>query len=320
MRAVAAELRAEERIREGRALRVTTQVEFLVSHVLLRYSADKQAPEPTQNELPPLLDLVGHLIDKLVLTIDELYPGSSIPQLLRDADRCAELAPLLLTDLETGGGPLELPLKYQAAAVRARRSRKPNAVIVLVDASALPDGTPFVFRPRSAAEAAAFDAWLAEDPRRGRATWVNNRSKPLLWEANGLRYSPSGLAKDMLNAVGIATNAVQGTSYWYLKDGTGSLVDLADAIRKVRRAGPCEDPDRVTFTPKLRADFARRSGAPVMIGSPREPSRLGSRSGGWCTATGSARSGHHLSRSGIAPNHHRHVRRAVARPSRAASR
>jgi hypothetical protein len=94
-----------------------------------------------------------------------------------------------------------------------------------------------VFRPRSAAGAAAFDAWLAEDPRRGRATWVNNRSKPLLWEGDGRRYSPSGLAKDMLNAVGIATNAVQGTSYWHLKDGAGSLVELADAIREGEESG-----------------------------------------------------------------------------------
>lgn len=237
MRSVSAALRSEERLREGRALRVASQAEFLITHVLLQHSARQQAPEPSPESWPALLDHVGHLVDKLVLTIDELYPGSSIPQVLRDADRCAALAPLLAVDLMIGGEVLELPLKYQAAAVRARRSRKPNAVTVLVDASALADGTPFEFRPRSAAEALAFDAWLTEDPRRGRATWINNRSRPLLWEADGRRYSPSGLAKDMLNAVGIATNAVQGTSYWYVKGGAGSLVDLADEIRSGELSG-----------------------------------------------------------------------------------
>ena len=238
MRAVAAKLRTEERNREGRALRVTTQAEFLVSHVLLRHSEDKQAPEPTQNEWPPLLDLVGHLIDKLVLTIDELYPGSSIPQLLRDADRCAELASLLLTDLETGGEPLELPLKYQAAAVRARRSRKPNAVIVLVDASALADGTPFVFRPRSAAEAAAFeDGWpriLGGDAQPGSTTAASRccgkptvgATPPAASRRTCSTPSASPRTPCRARATGTSRTAPAPWSTWPTRSG------------KVRRAGP----------------------------------------------------------------------------------
>ena len=72
-------------------------------------------------------------------------------------------------------------------------------------------------------------AWLAADPRRGRATWVNSRSKPLLWEADGKQYSPSRLASHIREeALGKPfNNAVQGTRYWFVP-GSGSLVDLSE--------------------------------------------------------------------------------------------
>jgi hypothetical protein len=44
--------------------------------------------------------------------------------------------------------------------------------------------------------------WLAEDPRRGQATWTNHRGTPLLRAADGKRYSPTGLVMHMLGQVG----------------------------------------------------------------------------------------------------------------------
>lgn len=37
--------------------------------------------------------------------------------------------------------------------------------------------------------------WLAEESARGTATWVKQRVRPLLWAADGKRYSPSGLVQ-----------------------------------------------------------------------------------------------------------------------------
>ncbi len=232
MRAVADRLRAEEKQRDGRALRVAAQSEYLVAHVLLRHAVTESSREPSSTQWSALLDLVGPLVDLLVMTIDRLYTVHSVAQqVFRDPDSCVELAGIALDHLATGSKTPALPIEYQSATVRSRRQRKPNAVTVLIDASALPDGTELRFVPRSAAEDAAFAPWLTEDGRRGRATWVNNRSKPLLWEADGQRYSPSGLAMAMLGMVGLKVRAVQGPSFWHVP-GTGSLVDLADVVRE----------------------------------------------------------------------------------------
>ena len=60
----------------------------------------------------------------------------------------------------------------------------------LIDAGRIPEGTKIIFRPRSAREHQWVDPWLAGNPQRAEATWVNSRSKPLLWAYDGDAYSP----------------------------------------------------------------------------------------------------------------------------------
>ena len=132
--------------------------------------------------------------------------------------------PDLLGGRPTPESPSDLPTGQQT------RERRTNAVIVLVDAGRIENGTTLEFQHGTAPEQKALSPWLVEDPRRGRATWVNNRGAPLLWEADGKRYSPSGLTKHMLRQVGLNTKAVQGTSRWVVP-GAGSLVKLADQVR-----------------------------------------------------------------------------------------
>lgn len=229
-RAVEEQLSAEEKRREGRALRVATQAGLLITHVLLQLHGSAQ-DEPSPDDRPPLLDRIALLVDVLVVTIDKQYgPHSLVSSVLEDADRCVELAAVALDHLTRGAAAPELPLEYQSAVRRAKRSRKPNVVTVLVDATAIPDGLPLTFEPRTAKERASFAAWLTADPRRRRATWVNNRAKPLLWEADGSRHSPTGLAMAMIREVGVTAKAVQGPLYWRLPDGR-SLVDAAGEIQ-----------------------------------------------------------------------------------------
>jgi hypothetical protein len=73
--------------------------------------------------------------------------------------------------------------------------------------------------------------WLAEDPERARATWVNERDLPLLWAADNKRYSPSGLVKHMLSlATGQVQRTQQGTTRWFVPEH-GSLADIASEGR-----------------------------------------------------------------------------------------
>jgi hypothetical protein len=107
---------------------------------------------------------------------------------------------------------------------------KSRAVHILVDAQRIADGTTLEFRAATGPERRALTPWLAEDPRRGQATWTNHRGTPLVWAADGKRYSPTGLVMHMLRQVGAKAKAVQGTSRWFVP-GEGSLTVLADEVR-----------------------------------------------------------------------------------------
>ena len=64
--------------------------------------------------------------------------------------------------------------------------------------------------------AAAVDAWVAEDPRRGRATWVSDRERPLRWDAGSDEtFTPTGLAKHVIReATGQLQDAIPGADVW----------------------------------------------------------------------------------------------------------
>jgi hypothetical protein len=61
-------------------------------------------------------------------------------------------------------------------------------VLRLVASGEIADGTELVLRPTTEVGPdirAQVDAWVAVDPRRGRATWRNHRRAPLEWHADG---------------------------------------------------------------------------------------------------------------------------------------
>ncbi|MFI6609374.1 DNA-binding protein [Streptomyces sp. NPDC050507] len=107
----------------------------------------------------------------------------------------------------------------EAAAKKLQeRSRSRNAVHVLVDAGLLPDGTRLLMRPRHGVTDAIRNdirSWVAEDTRRATATWANNTAKPLVWDADGTSYSPTGLANHIFTGVtGRTADGIQGTTWW----------------------------------------------------------------------------------------------------------
>lgn len=82
-------------------------------------------------------------------------------------------------------------------------------------------------------------SYVAAEPNRGTATWVNQWVRPLLRAADGKRYSPSGLVQKMwrlaewskapVAAQGPARSYVpEGKSLWRLALDTRTDDDLGD--------------------------------------------------------------------------------------------
>ncbi|WP_199431191.1 AIPR family protein [Qaidamihabitans albus] len=234
-RAVQAGLQMEKDEREGRAAKVAECADALAAHIVLHRVGLENVDDPTRNwdaELEQASSLTSIVLDWLTYYVDELYGTTSfVPATFRDESRCTELARSVSAALDSGGPIPELPAAYRPSPAQARGRRAVRAVIVLVNAGHIADGTVLNFQPQGIPEKQALEAWLAGDPQRGRATWVNNRAKPLLWAADGKRYSPSGLVNEMLRQAGHKGKPVQGTSRWFIAD-QGSLVDIANRLRE----------------------------------------------------------------------------------------
>lgn len=102
---------------------------------------------------------------------------------------------------------------------------------VLVGAGLLPEGTRLRLTPRHGAPESirnAIHAWVEEDIGRATATWTNSTAKPLVWDADGASYSPTGLANHIFTSVTRRTaDGIQGTTWWEVD--TDHVPDGVDA-------------------------------------------------------------------------------------------
>lgn len=112
------------------------------------------------------------------------------------------------------------PARLEAEAVARKikeRSQKQRAVHVLVAAGLLPDGTRLRLVPQHGTTEAIrkqITAWAAEADGRATVVWSNNTAKPLTWEADGQRYSATGLAEHIFTSVTGRTTSIRGTTWW----------------------------------------------------------------------------------------------------------
>jgi hypothetical protein len=114
----------------------------------------------------------------------------------------------------------------------AEKKRRIRSTYTLYDTGVIPEGEQIVLNLHTWIDpelAAAVDTWVADDPRRGRATWVNDRERPLRWDAGSEEtYTPTGLAKHVIReATGQLRDAIPGADVWYWSDQ--SLAHLATA-------------------------------------------------------------------------------------------
>ena len=150
--------------------------------------------------------------ERIVVTVSQLYPVVDVEEFTVSPTRA----------------------EGKVGTERKRSKREGSSVVKLVRSGEIGDGTVLTLRPSSVNQDVreAIARWVAEDPRRGRAAWHNNRRAPLEWEVDGSRSRPTPLAQRILAKVGVE-QSVRGPAWWVLPDGR----DLATAAGDASQAG-----------------------------------------------------------------------------------
>jgi predicted transport protein len=143
-----------------------------------------------------------------LVTISQLYPPPDVEEFV--------LSP-------------EVSEQRQERTERQRRQREASTVSRLVEAGALEPGARLQFRAPSTELQVQLEPWLAKEPGRRWATWQDDSGRPLVWEADGQAYSPTGLASRILEEGADRTGAIQGPLYW-IDQEERSLVEIARTL------------------------------------------------------------------------------------------
>ncbi|MEU4695069.1 AIPR family protein [Actinoplanes sp. NPDC023714] len=211
----------------GRAAQVLMQGDLLVTHILARIIGQRTLSDAERNwddVMKTVPGLANEVFLRLVAAIDELYRRTPVHTLFKNKERATALADRITRECRQALPVPELAVDYRAARTEPRI----NAVAVIVDRSLIAEGTILEFRPGTAPQRSKFASWLAQEPRRGRATWTNDRAKPLIWEFDREQYSPDGLVQHMTSQItGKPSGARQGVRRWYLAR-QGCLADIAE--------------------------------------------------------------------------------------------
>jgi hypothetical protein len=221
--------------REGRASAIASQGDYIIAHLVFRQLAMDRIDSPDYDwdvELGKVPDLAATVLGWLINGVDaEFGPHALLKYTLRSPDNVRTLVRRVSSFMAAGLPVPDLAAEYRPS-VPERRIRRQNAIHTLVDAGRIREGTQLVFKTRVTRERIAVTPWLDDDPRRSQATWVNHRSRPLLWAYDGQRYSPTGLVTRIWDLAGWTGQpvAVQGTAQWHVA-GEGSLAGIAKAIR-----------------------------------------------------------------------------------------
>lgn len=235
VRVIRQALHDTQNTREGRAAAIAARGAFLITHVVFQQLPTDSIDDPDFDWARALAEVKAMTlatVARLVYRMDrEFGTGAHIASTFDKLERCRLLADAVLADLRSGDVVTELPQEY-VPIPRSSRPRRRNAVPTLVEAGRLDEGAPLTFWTSIQAEATALESWLAAEPRRGQATWVNDRREPLLWAADKKQYSPSGLVKKMWEEAGWKDRplANQGTARWWTSDDE-SLAYLARVIQ-----------------------------------------------------------------------------------------
>ncbi|GGM51045.1 putative abortive infection phage resistance protein [Dactylosporangium sucinum] len=217
----------------GRAATIAEHGDLLIAHLVMQSIDQEGIDDPDSQWETSLVDVPALVRQALRLLIEQINKqfgsASYVSSTFANEQRSILLAEVVLNAMAAGAGGTDLA--DFAATASSRPTRRPSTVSLIVDSGKVPEGTLLIFRTASEAEREAVGAWLAEDARRSQATWTNNKQKPLLWQYDSQRYSPSGLTTHIwkLARWKDAWVSVQGPRQWSLPGGD-SLVQLAEQI------------------------------------------------------------------------------------------
>lgn len=122
--------------------------------------------------------------------------------------------------------------REEVEETQRERRRSRSVVVRLIEAGLIADGAPmkFTVAPSQLAGAlrADVEAWIAEEPTRGQASWINSNPRCLRWELDGSEHSASGLVGRIVEqATGQRVN-VTGPLWWEDDEGN-RLFEILEA-------------------------------------------------------------------------------------------
>lgn len=126
------------------------------------------------------------------------------------------------------------PRQAEVKAVDEKRARQKDVSTTnrLLAARVLEDGTLLLLRPEGVNSAirSRISEWGTTDEKRSRARWSGDAGGgPLIWEADGQRYTPSGLAGLIVQEATGLTRSIRGGDWWVTESGH-NLVELARVV------------------------------------------------------------------------------------------
>lgn len=230
----------------GRAASIADSGALLAAHVVFQRIGSEAIEEP-DSDLDAIIrsvpEQVRGVLACLIDMVDKLFTNKSyITSTFASDEKSRQLVQAVLLTLAAGNGTPDL--SAFVAAANEKRAKRPPTIHLLVDHDLIPDGTLLAYAA-SDTEERAIGAWLDQDPRRRRATWLNDRKAPILWEADGRRYSPTGLVNYIWQQAEWREqwSAVQGPKQWRVP-GEGTLVEIAE--RLWRRLDTEQEPEEAS--------------------------------------------------------------------------
>ncbi|WP_157845497.1 AIPR family protein [Kitasatospora phosalacinea] len=239
LRSVRQALAEEQENLIGRLAGAAAHGDLLLTHVLFQTmdtqdidSESAEAREAWNSRLAEVKERVRKALPWMVVVIDGAYGrNSQLSTTVRTVERAELVARgLYQRVLRQEEPPSDSESRVDQESVGAA-GQLTRAVWAIVDAGAIQDGTVLEFRPVTAPERRQMPQWIEEQPLRAKAVWQNNKSRPLIWSADGMAYAPSTLVRSMRREAMGNDQQVQGTRYWYIA-GKGSLVDIAREVRE----------------------------------------------------------------------------------------
>ncbi|MFY1598363.1 AIPR family protein [Micromonospora sp. WMMD737] len=217
----------------GRAAAIAEHGDLLITHIVFELIGKEGIEDPDsdwEKSFDGIPDTVKAVLLHMIQAVNSEFGRTSyVSSTFTNEQRCRRLVQLVGSSLAAGNA--RESLADYPPVVAARPTRRPNTVSLLVNAGVVAEGTALLFQPTGEVEQSAIGEWLDADPRRSRARWTNSKSKPLIWEVDGERYSPSGLTTLIweLAEWRDAWVSVQGPRQWVLPGGE-TLVQLAEQV------------------------------------------------------------------------------------------